>query len=92
MGAFFALAFFLIASGYAFAQSPENAKAIGAPNAAIARLYYEGKNADALTLALQAVERAEKDLGEEHPQTLAAVNNLALLYGAQGRYGEAEPL
>ena len=31
-------------------------------------------------------------LGKEHPDTLVSVNNLALLYEAQGRYGEAEPL
>ena len=31
-------------------------------------------------------------LGQEHPDTLTSVNNLALLYQAQGRYGEAEPL
>ena len=31
-------------------------------------------------------------LGPEHPETLISVNNLAELYKAQGRYGEAEPL
>ena len=31
-------------------------------------------------------------LGREHPSTLLSVNNLAALYLAQGRYGEAEPL
>ena len=31
-------------------------------------------------------------LGQEHPDTLLSVNNLAALYDAQGRYGEAEPL
>ena len=31
-------------------------------------------------------------LGKEHPDTLTSVNNLAGLYQAQGRYGEAEPL
>ena len=31
-------------------------------------------------------------LGKEHPSTLMNVNNLAWLYQAQGRYGEAEPL
>ena len=30
--------------------------------------------------------------GKEHPDTLTSVNNLAVLYQAQGRYGEAEPL
>jgi CHAT domain-containing protein len=31
-------------------------------------------------------------LGKEHPNTLSSVNNLAALYYAQGRFGEAEPL
>ncbi len=31
-------------------------------------------------------------LGEDHPDTLASLNNLALLYKKQGRYEEAEPL
>ena len=30
--------------------------------------------------------------GQDHPDTLGSVNNLAALYQAQGRYGEAEPL
>ncbi len=34
----------------------------------------------------------EKGLGSEHPFTLNSVNNLAELYQAQGRYGDAEPL
>jgi hypothetical protein len=31
-------------------------------------------------------------LGEEHPNTLASMNNLALVYNDQGRYDEAEKL
>ena len=31
-------------------------------------------------------------LGPEHPDTLISVNNLAVLYRATGRYGQAEPL
>jgi hypothetical protein len=31
-------------------------------------------------------------LGPRHPDTLISLNNLALLYRAQGRYSEAEPL
>ena len=32
------------------------------------------------------------ELGEEHPDTLKSMYNLAILYGQQGRYDEAEPL
>ena len=34
----------------------------------------------------------EKALGPEHPDVAKSLNNLALLYQAQGRYAEAEPL
>ena len=40
----------------------------------------------------RALEADERVLGPEHPDTLISVNNLADLYKAQGRYGEAEPL
>jgi tetratricopeptide (TPR) repeat protein len=31
-------------------------------------------------------------LGPEHPDVAQSLNNLALLYGAQGKYSQAEPL
>jgi Flp pilus assembly protein TadD len=31
-------------------------------------------------------------LGPTHPDTATSLNNLALLYDAQGKYAEAEPL
>ena len=31
-------------------------------------------------------------MGADHPATASSLNNLALLYDAMGRYGEAEPL
>ncbi len=34
----------------------------------------------------------KKALGEEHPNVTQSLNNLALLYQAQGKYAEAEPL
>ena len=34
----------------------------------------------------------EKALGPDHPDVATSLNNLAVLYQAQGRYGEAEPL
>ena len=36
--------------------------------------------------------RFEKTLGPEHPGVATALNNLAALYLAQGKYAEAEPL
>lgn len=39
-----------------------------------------------------ALDQRERVLGAEHPDTLMAMNNLAILYSEQGRYAEAEPL
>ncbi len=72
--------------------SPEAAEAISAANAKVAKLCAEGRYADALEFAHQTLERADKELGGDHPVTLSSVNNLAFLYKAQGRYNEAEPL
>jgi len=33
-----------------------------------------------------------RSLGDDHQETLRAVNNLAVFYNEQGRYAEAEPL
>ena len=73
-------------------HSFEAAKAIGVANAKVAQLCGERRYADALELARQTLEHAEKELGNNHPATLASLNNLAFLYKTQGRYGEAEPL
>jgi len=40
----------------------------------------------------RALKIAREGLGEEHPQTLKAMNNLAILYRLQGRVEEADPL
>ena len=34
----------------------------------------------------------EKALGPDHPEVATSLNNLAVLYSAQGKYAEAEPL
>ncbi len=48
--------------------------------------------AEAGTYYQRAIAIGEKMLGLEHPDVAARLNNLALLYAAQGRYEEAEPL
>ncbi len=40
----------------------------------------------------RALEISKAELGDSHPDTALNLNNLALLYKSQGRYGEAEPL
>lgn len=43
-------------------------------------------------LGRAALTPAKGVFGEAHPETLRSVNNLAMLYQTQGRYGDAEPL
>jgi tetratricopeptide (TPR) repeat protein len=38
----------------------------------------------------QAQQLMEKVLGQEHPDTLGSMNNLASVLGSQGKYAEAE--
>jgi Tetratricopeptide repeat len=41
---------------------------------------------------LRALAGREKALGSDHPSTLKTVNNLGMLYRAQGRLAEAEQI
>ncbi|KAL8777872.1 MAG: hypothetical protein Q9194_002319, partial [Teloschistes cf. exilis] len=47
---------------------------------------------DTEELQAQAMETTKRVLGEEHPDTLTNMNNLALTYRNQGRWKEAEEL
>mmetsp|Transcript_3312 Transcript_3312/g.5090 ORF Transcript_3312/g.5090 Transcript_3312/m.5090 type:complete len:102 (-) Transcript_3312:93-398(-) len=38
------------------------------------------------------VEKQKATLGDDHPNTLTSMNDLALLYQDQGKYNAAEPL
>lgn len=65
----------------------------GITHNALAGLYYTGKNFD------RAEEHCEKALaihrgalGEEHPDVLLIIQNLAMLYHARQAYDKAEPL
>ncbi len=51
-----------------------------------------GEYIGATNWAEKALSYARERLGEKHPSTLASLNILAVLYGAQGRYERAEPL
>jgi tetratricopeptide (TPR) repeat protein len=61
-------------------------------NKKVVELYREGKFAEAVPLAQQALAIDEKALGPDHPDVATDLNNLAELYRNQGRYAEAEPL
>lgn len=49
-----------------------------------------GKKAE--NLELQVMETKKTMLGEEHPETLFSMGNLALTYWNQGRWKEAEDI
>ena len=51
-----------------------------------------GRYDEAEPLLLETLEIQKRVLGDDHPETLTFMNNLASLYFAQGRYDEAEPL
>lgn len=56
------------------------------------RLYRENKLDDAIKVARQALEVAEKTFGPEHLNTAVSLGYLADLYHSEGRYNDAEPL
>ncbi|MFM6733085.1 MAG: CHAT domain-containing protein [Microcystis panniformis] len=58
----------------------------------VIQLYQQGKYNEAIPLAEQALAIYKQQLGDNHPDTAASLNNLAGLYYSQGRYSEAEPL
>src|SRR6266536_2853967 len=66
-----------------------DASALGAK---IMELSRAGKYAEAVPLAQRQLNTAEKAYGPVHRDVAAALNNLGLLYGDQGRDSEAEPL
>jgi CHAT domain-containing protein/Tfp pilus assembly protein PilF len=55
-------------------------------------LYQQGKYAEALPIAAEALKAVEADFGPDDARVGTALNNLALLYVNQGKYAEAEPL
>jgi CHAT domain-containing protein/Tfp pilus assembly protein PilF len=61
-------------------------------NQQVVSLHQQGKLAEAVPLAEEALRVAEASFGAEDPAVAASLNNLALLYKEQGRYAEAEPL
>jgi CHAT domain-containing protein len=61
-------------------------------NGQVFQYYATGRYQQAIPLAQRALAIREKALGPEHPDTAAALNNLAALYRATGAYAKAEPL
>jgi hypothetical protein len=55
-------------------------------------LYSDGRYKEAKELQVQVMETTKGVLGEEHPDTLTSMGNLASTYRNQGRWKEAEEL
>jgi hypothetical protein len=64
---------------------------VAARSAQIAELSRAGKYSEAIPLAQRLLADLEKTVGPDHRDVAASLNNLALLYGSQGRDAEAEP-
>ena len=61
-------------------------------NAQVTTLYQQGKYAEAVPIATEALKVAEAAFGPDDARVATALSNLALLYMDQGKYAEAEPL
>src|SRR5260221_52503 len=61
-------------------------------NREVLALLQQGKYAEGLVVAQQALRVAEASFGPEHPNVATSLNNLAGLYQDQGKYAEAEQL
>jgi hypothetical protein len=55
-------------------------------------LWKEGNHDAAEELCRRTLEAIEKVLGKKHPDTLASMNNLAVVLDNQGKYNEAEAM
>jgi Cdc6-like AAA superfamily ATPase len=55
-------------------------------------LYSDGRYREAEELEVQVMQTTKRVLGDEHPDTLTSISNLALTYKSQGRWKEAEEL
>ena len=55
-------------------------------------LLQQRRYAEAQVVAKEALNLAEQTFGPDHPATARSLNNLAVVYQAQGKYAEAEPL
>ncbi|MBN8987992.1 MAG: CHAT domain-containing protein [Rhizobiales bacterium] len=88
----FSLVVALLASTCLSAPSSAQKSDTAALTAKINELSRAGKYSDAVALAQSQLESLEKKYGPSHRDVGAVLNNLAQLYGSQGRDAEAEPM
>ena len=79
----------MVLAGVTHAQKRDDAAALGAE---LDRLYQAGKYVEATEIAKRLLAMREKALGPEHPEVGTLLNDLGVLYRAQGLDAEAEAL
>jgi tetratricopeptide (TPR) repeat protein len=84
-GIFFALIFY---AGFAFGDEA----AWQEMNQEVIHLLHDGKKAEGIERAEEALETAQKEFGPKDLRTVESMNNLANLYLLEGRREEAEAL
>lgn len=87
----FALCQILFVVSILSAQETDSQKAYNL-NARVVQLYRQGKYAEAIPLAQEALHLREHALGPDHKEVATSLNTLAGLYRAMDAYGQAEPL
>ncbi len=61
-------------------------------NKSSSTLYQQGRYSEAEPYAKEALRLATEEFGPNNPSTATLLNNLAILYQAQGHYAQAQPL
>jgi len=83
----FFIVLFLSDGGYVHAATEW-----GTLNKNVESLYQQGDYDGAIAVAKKALQTAERDLGPDHFNVAASLNNLAEVYRVQGQYAVAKPL
>ena len=78
-----------IAPSTAQAQSADE---IDVLNQQVEQLIFQGNVAEAAPIAEQALDAGKRDRGENNIITLTSLTYLGMIYKAQGRLAEAEPI
>ncbi len=84
------LVIMLASAGIIGARAQANGDDLSALGKQVARLFGQGKYAEATPLAERALALAELQFGPNHPNVAFLANNLGAIYRLQGRYPEAE--
>ncbi|MCJ8279996.1 MAG: tetratricopeptide repeat protein, partial [Rivularia sp. ALOHA_DT_140] len=82
----------VIAQSPASIQNSEELEKAKRLNAEGMKVYQEGKHNQAIPLLKSALSIREKTLGEEHPDVVESLNNLALVYEALSNYDALQSL